>query len=360
MSIQSKVEVLAVTPARSGSKSVRDKNIRLLAGKPLLAHSIEHALASGKITRTIVSTDSARYAEIARSLGAEVPFLRPKCISGDDSTDLETFTHALRWLDELEDYRPDLVVHLRPTHPVRRVRDIDRMIQMLMDHPEADSIRSVAPAPETPFKMWFLDEHGYLQSVTQSAIHDPWNEPRQRLPEAYLQNASIDVTRASTILEKRSMTGDRILGYVMDYSFDIDTEEQLREAEQFLTKNGFAEQLHSQHHINGKKTYVFDIDGVIAGLTSDLQYDTAGPIVDNISVLNALYDLGHRIVLFTARGSETGIDWSEVTERQMKKWGVKYHELRFGKPAADYYIDDRFIDIEQLRRAIAEQESTHD
>lgn len=118
-------EILAVIPARSGSKSVKDKNIRIMNGKPLLAHSIGHALQSELVNRVMVSTDSPLYQRIAQEYEAEAPFLRPAEISGDTSLDIEVFEHALRWLADNEGYRPDLCVHLRPTHPVRDPRDID-------------------------------------------------------------------------------------------------------------------------------------------------------------------------------------------------------------------------------------------
>ncbi len=155
MSEPSKPAVLALIPARQGSKSILHKNIRSIGGKPMLAYSIEHALAAKRVTRTIVSTDSPYYADIARSFGAEVPFLRPDAISQDHSTDLEVFAHALNWLREHENYVPDICVHLRPTYPVRNPADIDRMIEILESDPTLDAVRSVAESPETPYKIWF-------------------------------------------------------------------------------------------------------------------------------------------------------------------------------------------------------------
>jgi CMP-N,N'-diacetyllegionaminic acid synthase len=224
--------ILAIIPARQGSKSIPHKNIRSVGGKPLMAYSIEHALASGRITRTIVSTDSAYYADMARSHGAEVPFLRPEAISQDHSTDLEVFQHALAWLKEHENYVPDICVHLRPTSPVRKVDDIDQMIGILENNPGLDAVRSVAENLETPYKMWFRAEDGLLKPVVEQdlqgrLIREAYNMPRQKLPVTYLQNASIDVVRSRTILEKHSMTGDKIYGYVMAENFDIDYESQL-------------------------------------------------------------------------------------------------------------------------------------
>jgi CMP-N-acetylneuraminic acid synthetase len=348
------LEILCLIPARSGSKSIPDKNIRVLAGKPLLAYPVEQARASKLINRVVVSTDSPRYAGIAKQYGAETPFLRPPELAGDCSTDLECFTHALEWLREKEGYRPDLCVHLRPTHPVRRVEDIDQAVRLLLDHPDADSVRSVAPAGETPFKMWRLRKDGWLDPfVSDPEIPEAYNQPRQKLPPAYIHNGAIDVVRASIILEKRSMTGKRVLGYVMEENGDIDTEEEWRRVEETMLGGALAPQGKGDLAFrNGLKTFCFDIDGVIATITPVRQYDKACPMEENIRIINALYRQGHKIVLFTARGSATGVDWTAVTERQMKEWGVRYHELRFGKPAADYYVDDRMISAEHLGRMI--------
>ncbi len=336
------VPILALIPARAGSKSIPHKNIQPLAGKPLLAWSIEHALASRHITRTIVSTDSPLYAEIARSFGAETPFLRPTVISGDQSTDLEAFTHALDWLREHEGYLPEIVVHLRPTHPIRRAEDIDAMIELLLNDPDADSARSVVLAPETPYKMWSLGSDGRLAPIVPSEIPEPYNLPRQVLPPVYLQNASIDVTRARTITALHSMTGRVIRGYVMEQSYDIDHVDQLRRAEETL--------LGEQVTAGAALTFCFDIDGVIATLAPKNRYEVAEARPEVVELINALYQQGHTIILFTARGAVSSIDWAETTRRQLEQWGVRYHELKFGKPFAHYYVDDRLLSISRLRR----------
>ena len=343
------LEVLALIPARSGSKSIQDKNIRLLGGKPMMAWSIMHALSARAVTRTIVSTDSSEYAAVARQYGAETPFLRPPEISGDMATDLETFEHALNWLKENEGYLPDVCVHLRPTHPIRNPENIDRMVEILLQNPGLDSVRSVVAAPETPFKMWFRNADGLLSSVIQTEIRDAYNQPRQALPATYLQNASIDVVRSRVILEQRSMNGRNIFGYIMDASYDIDDEAQLERAACQLT----LAPCDSQASVS-EKTFVFDIDGVVATIVPSLDYAVAAPNLQIIRIVNFLYEQGHRIVLATARGSKTGQDWQEVTRRQMKEWGVKHHELFFGKPAADYYIDDKAIHVRDVPRLARE------
>lgn len=222
-------EVLAVIPARSGSKSVIDKNIRLINGKPMIAYSIEHALKAPGIDRVIVSTDSEKYAEIARKYGAEVPFIRPAEYATDTALDLDVFRHALSYLKENENYVPDVVVQLRPTYPIRKIQDIENMIRYLKEHPEADSVRCIAPAKEIPYKMWFMDEKNILSPIMKD-IPECYNRPRQQLPKVYYQNACIDVFRTTVVTEKNSMTGDVIAGYQMEENYDIDTEEDFLRA----------------------------------------------------------------------------------------------------------------------------------
>ena len=331
--------VLALIPARSGSKSIPHKNIRTFAGKPLLAHSILQARACPAVSRVIVSTDSEHYAAIARDYGADVPFLRPAEISGDASTDLEVFQHALRWLAAREDGVPGLCLHLRPTHPNRRVTDITAAIEMLRAHAEWDSIRSVVPTPETPFKMWFREDDGQLRPVIQTTIPEAHSRPRQSLPATFLQNASIDVIRSQTILEHHSIAGARIGSFLMTQFHDIDTPDQFVAAETtFAWRDG----------LPSGRTFCVDIDGVIASITPNNDYNLARPLVENIRRINRIHAVGNRVVLFTARGSATGIDWTTVTRKQMRDWGVAHDDLRFGKPAADFYIDDRILGLSAL------------
>lgn len=242
------MNILAVIPARSGSKSVPHKNIREIGGKPMLAHSIDHAKASKYINRVIVSTDSGEYAKIAREYGAEVPFLRPEEYATDSALDYDVFNHALLWLKENEGYEADIVVQLRPTYPIRNVDDIDKMIELLMEHPEADSVRSMSRATEIPYKMWLMEDIKEQRSsdiqqlqddadVVMGQVHplikdipECYNMPRQQLPTVYYQNACIDVFRPEVVLQKHSMSGDFILGYEMRENYDIDTEEDFKRA----------------------------------------------------------------------------------------------------------------------------------
>lgn len=301
----------------------------------MLAWSIEHALQCPEIDKVIVSTDSQLYASIAESFGAEVPFIRPAHLAGNLSTDHAVFQHALMELGKL-DYIPELIVQLRPTTPSRKIADISKMIAMLSQNEDWDSVRSVVKAPETPFKMWLIQDRELKPIAALPGLSEPYNSPRQILPNAFLQNASIDVTRYKTIMGLNSMTGSRIGAYIMENFVDIDEASDLIEA-------FFVDFSNCSH-----KTFCFDIDGVIAHISPNNDYFIASPNIFNIEKINKLFEQENKIILFTARGSETGIDWTEITRNQMASWGVKYHKLFFGKPAADYYVDDKAIELSQL------------
>ena len=221
------MEVLSVIPARCGSKGVLKKNIRDLSGHPLIAWSIAASKESSRITRTLCSTDCREIAEVAEKYGADVPFLRPEEFAADDSRDLDLFIHCLEWLDSNEGYKPDLVVQLRPTSPVRMPGDLDRAIDSLTENLGYDSIRSVCHPFTTPYKMWRINESGSLKQLLElEGNPEPFNSPRQELPETFMQAGVFEIIRPSTILENNSMTGTEILPYILDnnYVIDIDTE----------------------------------------------------------------------------------------------------------------------------------------
>ena len=229
-------EVLAIIPARGGSKSIPRKNIRLFAGFPLIAYSIACGLAAQTVSRLIVSTDDEEIAAYSREYGAETPFLRPAEISSDHTPDLPVFQHALEWLSNHEGYEPEIVVQLRPTSPLRRVWHIDQAVLSLLEHPEADAVRTVCVPFQNPFKMWTIDPEGLMQPLIQTDYQEAYNMPRQLLPEVYWQTGYVDAVWSDTILEKASMTGDRILPLVIPASdwIDIDSQDDWRRAERML------------------------------------------------------------------------------------------------------------------------------
>jgi N-acylneuraminate cytidylyltransferase len=236
-----KPEVLAIIPARGGSKGIPRKNIRPFAGYPLIAYSIAAGLQAETVTRVIVTTDDDEIAETARYFGAETPFLRPAKLAGDRTLDLPVFQHVLNWLAENEAYRPEIVVHLRPTTPIRPPGLVDRSVRLLLGHPEADSVRGITPAHENPFKMWLVEgEDKPIKPLAPvPGIPESYNAPRQILPVAYQHTGLIDVIRPATILELDSMSGKTILPVIFDpsYAADLDTPADWARAEQVVLRD---------------------------------------------------------------------------------------------------------------------------
>lgn len=221
-----RMKILAFIPARSGSKRIPKKNIKPLAGKPLIAYTIEAAKKSKYINRIVVSTDSEEIASVAKQYGAEVPFLRPESISRSDSTEMEFFEHALNWFSKNENYEPDLIVLLYPTSPFRKPESIDKAVETMLRHPEADSLRSVRLCSEHPYKIWVIED-GYLKPFVKGNDPNIHTLPYRVLPTVYIQNASIYITKPSTIRNKRSPIGDIIIPFIMDESESIDVNTSL-------------------------------------------------------------------------------------------------------------------------------------
>ncbi len=271
-----RTEVLAVIPARGGSKGIPRKNIKLFAGYPLISYSIAAALQSQSVTRVIVSTDDEEIAAVARQFGAETPFIRSPELAQDQTTDLPVFEHALKWLKDNENYSPDLVIQLRPTSPIRPRQCVDEAVALLQKHPEADSVRGVVPSGQNPYKMWRLT--GKDQPMTPllelEDLAEPFNSPRQALPPTYWQTGHIDVIRPSVILEQASMSGKVILPYLIDarYTVDIDTPFDWQRYE-WLVRNGdldMVDPASRRRHFPSKISLVaMDFDGV---LTDNIVY----------------------------------------------------------------------------------------
>jgi len=221
---------------------VPKKNIKPLFGKPLIGWSIESSLGSKYIDRSIVSTDSEEIAEVARSHGAEVPFLRPQEFAQDLTPDPPVFEHALLWLKKNENYEPDLIVHLRPTGPLRTSEEIDEAIEHLTADAEADSVRSVQEPAKPPYKMWKPEGEYIVPFVSDMPGMKDWHTaPRQSLPKVYETTADIGIMRARTILEKRSVIGDKVLPYLLKRpTIDIDNLFDFEIAE-LLFKKRFAD-----------------------------------------------------------------------------------------------------------------------
>tara|TARA_B100001057_G_scaffold416256_1_gene434180 strand:+ start:312 stop:1043 length:732 start_codon:yes stop_codon:yes gene_type:complete len=221
------MKIIAFIPARSGSKGVPHKNIRKLGELPVIAYSILIAKMVKEIDRVIVSTDIEEYALIAKEFGAEVPFLRPKKISGDKSTDLDTFKHCLNWLEENENYKPELILHFRPSTPLRSPLIIKDALNTIINNPST-SLRSAHKAPESPFKWFLKDEEGYFKGLLDNLDSEKVNMPRQIFPDVYIPNGYVDIIKTDTIIEQGTLHGDKMLVFESPLCYEIDTEEDFR------------------------------------------------------------------------------------------------------------------------------------
>ena len=233
-------KILALIPARSGSKSIPDKNIKDLHGHPLMAYSIGIAQLSKYINRVIMTTDSEKYAEIARSYGAETPFIRPAEFATDAAGDMEYHTHAINWLKKNEKYEPDIIVILRPTAPARSVEVLDQAIEMAISNPRASSVRTAHLVDRTPYKM-FRIKNGYaaffgIEDYKNKKVKESMNISRQFLPKAYEINGSTDVTKPSVLKKTGMLYGPKVVPLIIPKTADIDELSDFHFAEKILDK----------------------------------------------------------------------------------------------------------------------------
>lgn len=225
------MKVLGLIPARGGSKGVPRKNIRLLNGRPLLSYTAEAALSTKSLARVILSTEDEEIAEVGRKCGLDVPFMRPAELAEDSTPTLPVIQHVLRNLEEGGEYF-EAVCLLQPTNPLRRYEDIDACVEFFVNS-NADCVMSVLPVPPeyNPHWVYWLDETNRLKLSTDAKEPIP---RRQDLPSAYHRDGSIYVTRREVLMDRGSLYGDDVLGFVIDrqFSANIDTEEDWKAVEE--------------------------------------------------------------------------------------------------------------------------------
>ena len=217
------IRILAVVPARGGSRGVPRKNVHLLAGKPLIVYTVTAALQSQYPLRVVISTDNEKIAEVAQRAGAEVPFLRPAELAQDETPTLPVIQHALQWLEQHDGYKPGLVVLLQPTSPLRRASHIDQGIKLLLET-NADSVVSVCEVEHSPYWMRVLDEKGQVRRFVETDREFP---RRQDLPPVYRLNGALYVTKRKLIMDEERLLGDDVRALVMAREDSIDIDDKL-------------------------------------------------------------------------------------------------------------------------------------
>ena len=236
MDIHKNLHIVALIPARSGSKGLIDKNIRKYKHLPLIAHSINVGCNSRYIKTVYFSSDSEKYNDIARIYGAKIVGLRPPEISDDLSPDIDTFNFFLSWLKDNKMPKPDLIVHLRPTYPNRSADLLDKCIEnFIYKYDKYDSLRTVVPFEKCPYKMYYIDrdrdcDDGNNMLIPFIKHHEhfiePFNQARQNFPQAYIHNGCIDIIKTECLEKNNLLSGTRILPFIMDKDEinDIDNE----------------------------------------------------------------------------------------------------------------------------------------
>ena len=224
--------IVSIIPARSGSKGVVNKNLRKLNGVELLKWAVKASLQTKEISRTLVSTDSDIYAQIAIEMGSEAPFLRPESISRDNSTDLEMILHSIDFFKS-EGKIPDLIVHLRPTSPLRNPNIVSEAIKLAVKNlNNISAVRSIHEMSETAYKSFEIGENGNLISVfTHSNDLDKSNLNRQAFPKTFVANGYVDVLIPAYIVKENKIHGDKVLPIVTENILEIDTESDLKQLE---------------------------------------------------------------------------------------------------------------------------------
>jgi CMP-N,N'-diacetyllegionaminic acid synthase len=224
---------IALIPARSGSERVRDKNVRSLAGHPLLAYAIASARQAGIFDRIVCSTDSGKIAEVAQRYGADIPFLRPTELATSISPDIEWITHTLAQLDE----HYDLFAIVRATNPFRGPDVLQRGFEQLLATPEADSIRAVELVKQHPGKMWVLEGKTMRPLLDQSHLETAWHAGQyQALPEIYVQNSSLEIAWTRVVSQTGTREGRVVAPYLTRgyEGFNIDDEDDWDRARRLL------------------------------------------------------------------------------------------------------------------------------
>lgn len=223
-------KAVVIIPARGGSKSIPRKNIQLINGRPMINFSIEYALNSFPSGNVIVSTDCPEIAEVARGAGAYVPFLRPKSLATDEAQDYGFMRHALDFL-ESKGRVYEYFVLLRPTSPLRSSGLIEKAVEIMDGHLSATSARTVASCGEHPYRMWLRNEAGQIEGMVKDEV-EPYNIPRQHLPEILFQTGDLEIVRRSTLLAG-SVSGDCVFPIEISHEqmVDIDTWDDLARVE---------------------------------------------------------------------------------------------------------------------------------
>jgi len=341
-------KVIGFIPCRAGSKRIIDKNLSIFNSKTLLQNTYDKAELANCIDHIVVSTDSLEYQESLKRGNKFIDIgLRSKNNSMDYSTDFDVLKEVFEKLKDIN-LEFEYIIHLRPTYPALLAENIDHAFNFFQKESKASSLKSVEKLDLYYQKCLIEDTQNSNRLIGLDG--DPRNQsssnPSQKCQNIYAQTAAIDIYKKD-IIQSGELWGNYCLKYEFGkVSADIDNYFD------YPLAYGALDQLEVKKKIkNGQEVEICcDIDGVLFSRTSNNQYDAAYPNIGIINLLISLKNKGCKLVLHTARGSKTGKDWEEVTKKQLAKYNIPFDHLRFGKPGSDFYIDDKSVDIHQLKK----------
>lgn len=328
---------IAFIPVRGGSKSIPLKNIKRLAGKPLVFWVADAANKANFIDKVIVATDDDRIKSAVDSMNLPKVCLFDR--DAENATDTASTESVMLEFISKSNLNPDDNIFLiQATSPLLEPDMIDDMFQKFIQSGKDSALSAVRN------KRFFWNDDGV--SLNYDVNHRP---RRQDFSGCLMENGAVYINSVKNIFNSKCRLSGTIFVYEMSEQMGIELDEPIDwiVMEQLLVDS-------QTKNLTTNKTFCFDIDGVI-GEKSDIK-DMDGSYANNIAnkeiirICNMLYANGNKIVLYTARGSGSGIDWNEMTKKQLDSWGLKYHELHFGKPAADFYIDDKMLALSRLCR----------
>ena len=228
-------KIICLIIARGGSKSLPNKNIIKINNIPLIAYSILQAKKIKSIERVIVSTDSEKIMKISKKYGAEILFKRPKSISGDLSTDLEVFQHAVNWLKDNENYKPDYIVDLRAPEPIRSIKKIREAVKIILKKKDFDSLRSMNLCKSSPQTMFQLKNGKHKNIIDDQSPSILSNLSKYKNQDFFWQNGYVDIIKTNTITKKKSMCGTKVIPFITnEKTYTIDYKDDLEKISKIL------------------------------------------------------------------------------------------------------------------------------
>ena len=347
-------KVLGFIPCRSGSKRIIDKNLSIFNSKILIQNTYDLAESSNSIDNIVISTDSFKYLEKIEKKQKYIDIgLRSKSLALDHSTDLDVIKEVICKLNNMG-IEFEYIVHLRPTYPSLSKELIDDAFQYFESNKTATSLKSVEKLDLLYQKCLIEDDSdpNKLIGLDKDTSNENSSLPSQLCKNIYAQTAAIDIYKTEFIF-KNQLWGDYCLKYELGMeAADID------EYYDFPSAYSAFDQLNlikSAIKENKRIEICFDIDGVLFSRTFDGNYENATPNKGIISFVKTLKEKGFVIILHTARGTKTGIDWKEITKKPLLDHNIPYDKLVFNKPGSDFYVDDRGISIKLLKKIVQDK-----